>query len=281
MKDAKLNLVILIAFAAIVSCIIMGIVTINISIQMKSVLEANKALSERVADLSDRLTTMAGKQKNVVDEVVVEAVENAKVIDNAYSQLHALSTELHDTKLRLASAKKMITRYRDSEKKAISSYIMRRYTRVPKKLADDIAKQTVKVAKEEDVPVSLLVAIMDQESGFNPMAKSPSGARGLMQVMPFWVKELKIVKHKRELHDVYKGIKAGAIILRDALERTNGNVKKALALYKGPKYTAYVKHILRLAGEFEIYKNSIMRPIKSILETFYVMDASPITARTG
>jgi len=266
MKKVELNLGTIIVLVALVVCVGLAGVSLSMSMQMKSLIASNKALTERVTTLSERLTSMAEKQRSIIGG----AVKNAKVIDDAYSQLHELSTELHDTKLMLTSAKKMITMYKNTEQKAISSYITKRYTKVSHKLADEIATQTLKVSKEENVPVSILVAIMDQESGFNPMAVSPAGARGLMQVMPFWVKEFKFIKTKRELHDVYKGIKAGAIVLRYGLDKAHGNVKKALAIYKGPKYVAYVKRIMRIAGEFEIHKERLMAPVKSVLELYYV-----------
>jgi len=268
MKKVELRLDTFIALVALLVLVCVGLagVSLSMSMQLKGLVTANQTLTNRVADLSERLTSMAERQRGVVGQ----AVENAKVIDDAYSQLHKLSTELHDTKLMLASAKKMITMYKDTEQKAISSYITKRYTKVSHKLADEIAAQTLKVSKEEKVPVSILVAIMDQESGFNPMAVSPAGARGLMQVMPFWVKEFKFIKTKRELHDIYKGIKAGAIVLRYGLDKAHGDVKKALAIYKGPKYVAYVKRIMRIAGEFEIHKERIMAPVKSVLELYYV-----------
>jgi soluble lytic murein transglycosylase-like protein len=220
---------------------------------------------------------MAERQRSIIGG----AVEDAKVIDDAYAQLHVLTEELHDTKLMLTSAKKMITMYKTTEEKAVASYITRRYTKVSNKLANEIAVQTLKVSKEENVPVSILVAIMDQESGFNPMAVSPAGARGLMQVMPFWVKEFNFIKNKRELHDIYKGIKAGAIVLRYGLDKAHGNIKKALAIYKGPKYVAYVKRIMRIAGEFEMHKERLMAPLKSILETYYVLDEGTLVSMNG
>ncbi|RLI67277.1 hypothetical protein DRO91_10455 [Candidatus Heimdallarchaeota archaeon] len=266
MKKVELNLGTIIVLVTLVVCVGLAGVSLSMSMQMKSLIASNKALTERVTTLSERLTTMAEKQQSIIGG----AIKDAKVIDNAYSQLHKLNTELHDTKLMLTSAKKMITMYKDTEKKAVATYITKRYTRVSNKLADEIATQTLKVSKEENVPISILVAIMDQESGFNPMAVSPAGARGLMQVMPFWVKEFKFIKNKRELHDIYKGIKAGAIVLRYGLDKAHGDMKKALAIYKGPKYVAYVKRIMRIAGEFEIHKEQLMAPVKSVLELYYV-----------
>ncbi len=37
-----------------------------------------------------------------------------------------------------------------------------------------------------DIDEKIILAFIDAESRFNPMALSPAGARGLMQVMPFW-----------------------------------------------------------------------------------------------
>ena len=48
------------------------------------------------------------------------------------------------------------------------------------------------------VPVTLVRAVIQQESGFNPKALSPCGAIGLMQVMPFNAERLGL-KSEKEL----------------------------------------------------------------------------------
>jgi soluble lytic murein transglycosylase-like protein len=84
---------------------------------------------------------------------------------------------------------------------------------------------------ETRIPPGLLLAIIDVESAFNTWAVSHAGAVGLMQVMPFWPKELGMQRH--QLVRVPENIKMGSAIFRHYLKRERGNVARALARYNG------------------------------------------------
>src|SRR4030067_424361 len=49
----------------------------------------------------------------------------------------------------------------------------------------DIAEAIVKKSKQLDLPLSLIMAVIHQESEFYPNARSSKGAHGPMQIMPF------------------------------------------------------------------------------------------------
>lgn len=78
---------------------------------------------------------------------------------------------------------------------------------------------------------SLVLAVIEIESGFDRFAVSPSGARGLMQVMPFWKKE---IGHPRD--DLFyppTNLRYGCTILRYYMKRFGDELAPALAQYNG------------------------------------------------
>jgi soluble lytic murein transglycosylase-like protein len=77
----------------------------------------------------------------------------------------------------------------------------------------------------------LVLAVIDVESKFRKYAVSGAGARGLMQVMPFWVKELGVPAHN--LFHERTNLRYGCTILRHYLDREGGNLANALGRYNG------------------------------------------------
>jgi soluble lytic murein transglycosylase-like protein len=78
----------------------------------------------------------------------------------------------------------------------------------------------------------LVLALIDVESKFHRYAVSRSGARGYMQVMPFWVKQIGEPGH--DLFHERVNLRYGCTILRYYLvEKERGNVVNALARYNG------------------------------------------------
>jgi soluble lytic murein transglycosylase-like protein len=83
----------------------------------------------------------------------------------------------------------------------------------------DIAEAIVKKSKELELPLSLIMAVIHQESEFYPNARSSKGAQGLMQIMPFkwdaYVIKLNLNVDRRAMTDPLMNITIGCEILKD------------------------------------------------------------------
>ncbi|MGZ5037382.1 MAG: lytic transglycosylase domain-containing protein [Usitatibacter sp.] len=77
----------------------------------------------------------------------------------------------------------------------------------------------------------LVLAVIEVESKFRKYAVSKAGARGLMQVMPFWVKQ--IGSPADNLFQERVNLRYGCTILRHYLDREHGNLANALGRYNG------------------------------------------------
>jgi soluble lytic murein transglycosylase-like protein len=80
------------------------------------------------------------------------------------------------------------------------------------------------------LPPDLVLALIEVESRFDRWAVSPAGAVGLMQVMPFWPRQLGV---QNQLVRVAPNIRMGCEILRYYLRAENRNWSRALARYNG------------------------------------------------
>ena len=116
----------------------------------------------------------------------------------------------------------------------VVEYLSDRY-RVSPEAVETIVRLAYKVGKEEQVEPTLILAIVGVESGYNPYAASPVGAKGLMQIMP------KI--HKEKFEEISLGedwsalnpemnMRVGAQIIQEYTRRA-GSVQAGLRWYVG------------------------------------------------
>ena len=125
-------------------------------------------------------------------------------------------------------------------------------------------------SRSNGVRPALVRAVMQVESGFNPYARSPKGAMGLMQLMPATAKQYGV----KNAFNPAENVRAGVAYLRGLLDRYENNEELALAAYNAgpgavdrhgqtvPPYRetqSYVSQIGKMAG----------RPVKVIDHSIY------------
>jgi soluble lytic murein transglycosylase-like protein len=77
----------------------------------------------------------------------------------------------------------------------------------------------------------LVLGLIEHESNFRKFAVSSAGARGYMQVMPYWVTS--IGNADQDLFHLRTNLRYGCTILRYYLDRENGDYFRALGRYNG------------------------------------------------
>ncbi len=110
-------------------------------------------------------------------------------------------------------------------------------TRLAKQVPDpgerlEILRTVHHQATRIDVAPELVLALIDVESNFDRYAISSASALGLMQVMPFWVKEVGR-QDKNELFDIHFNVLMGCRILKYYLDIQRGDLVRGLASYNG------------------------------------------------
>lgn len=89
----------------------------------------------------------------------------------------------------------------------------------------------------------LVLGLIQVESGFKKYAVSSAGARGFMQVMPFWIKV--IGRSSDNLFHLRTNLRYGCTILRHYLDIEQGDLYRALGRYNGSLGQAEYPNLVR------------------------------------
>ena len=89
-------------------------------------------------------------------------------------------------------------------------------------------------SRRAGLETALVLGLIQVESGFRKYAISSAGARGYMQVMPFWARLIGDGDDRRLFH-LQTNLRFGCIILRHYLDRERGDLFMALGRYNGSR----------------------------------------------
>jgi hypothetical protein len=117
--------------------------------------------------------------------------------------------------------------------KGLASYIASRNKSLGVSRSQEMVFLFKRAAEVNNLDARLLVAVTQKESNFNPNAKSPSGASGLMQIMPKTAEGMGLTQS--QVMDAKTNIDFGAAYLRGQLNKFDNNIGLALSAYnQGP-----------------------------------------------
>ena len=159
------------------------------------------------------------------------------------------------------------TRYRlylatQKEPDAVTAAFNDRYRPYPKADRRKFHPHVIEAARAYQLDPALIHAVISAESGYNPLARSPKGARGLMQLMPDTARRYGVENPL----DPRQNIHGGAAYLRDLLTLFGNDVNLALAAYNAgegavmeyghriPPYRETIQYVPKVLSYYKRYK---------------------------
>lgn len=141
---------------------------------------------------------------------------------------------------------------------ALTQYIATRY-RVADEVVSDIVDVAFRAAETQALDPLVVLAVVATESGYNPIAESTVGAKGLMQIIAKFHPE-KLASHGGEdaLFEPEVNIRVGAQILREYLRRY-GDLEVALQVYAGALDDADARYARKVLAERERLQQALER----------------------
>lgn len=145
-----------------------------------------------------------------------------------------------------------------SDNSAISNSEAIDYSNIDKNLSisgensEEIQTAVQKYADKYGVDKNLVLAIIKQESNFNPNAESTAGAKGLMQLMDFNSQSYGLTNP----YDINQNIEAGVKHIKTYLDNYNGNLEMALMAYNGGPGTMKNRGVLSAKDLYKMPKET-------------------------
>ena len=132
-------------------------------------------------------------------------------------------------------------------------WLMAKSSQLEKYIPDDherleLLRKIHRAATHAELSPEIVLAVIQIESRFDPYAVSRAGAQGLMQVMPFWKRE--IGREDDNLIQVDTNLRYGCTILKYYLDRENGNLTPALARYNGSYGKNWYPELVLVAWDY-------------------------------
>ncbi len=195
-------------------------------------------------------------QKNIFQYNLLISIVSLLLIITAVTNSFANGTpvtdkQFSDIELRLLLQQAITDSDSFADKFDAEVWLLDMSNRLKKKISQPekrlkLLRQIHQEASRANLHPELVLAVIDVESNFDRFAISKAGAQGLMQVMPFWLKE--IGQPRDSLFNVRTNLRMGCTILKYYLKKEKGDLTRALARYNGSlgryKYTNKVFKLL-------------------------------------
>ena len=152
--------------------------------------------------------------------------------DQRYDVLTASTTTVTQPTIsdRAVPRQKFLTTFNDAAWLNVMSERLK--NRIPgQQERNDILSTVYYEATRAGLDPQLVLSVIQVESNFRKYAISSAGARGYMQIMPFWVNTIGTEEHN--LFHLRVNLRYGCTILRHYLNIEQGNYFRALGRYNG------------------------------------------------
>lgn len=120
------------------------------------------------------------------------------------------------------------------------------------------------LSADYEIPVEIILAVIEKESSFNEKAVSAVGAKGLMQIIPEYHKDRMKRLGCNDLFDPKQNVTVGVDFLAELIKKNGGNLHKALTAYnygqngandkffsKGKESSSYSESVIETAANIE------------------------------
>jgi soluble lytic murein transglycosylase-like protein len=115
-------------------------------------------------------------------------------------------------------------------------------------------------SRRAGLDTGLVLGLIDVESAFRKFAVSPVGARGYMQVMPFWTRLIGDGDASKLFH-MQTNLRFGCVILRHYVDRERGDLFRALGRYNGSRgKPAYPNAVFNATRHWEFHLPPALAP---------------------
>lgn len=143
----------------------------------------------------------------------------------------------------------------------------------------------VEHASRHDLQPDFVRAVIQAESAFNPLARSPKGAMGLMQLMPSTAAQYRVAN----AYDPSENIRAGVAYLKSLLTRFGNDVSLALAAYNAgptaverygrvPPYKETRQYVTKIRAKAA---NGALAPPDRVFRTVEIVDGRKVVRYTN
>lgn len=184
---------------------------------------------------------------NLISEDIETTTSNTKTVCAAGQNLNDLPLTINNNLTRIINGNKNLTVNTGTSVASVQSLYGTVSTNSNSEVMQQIYNSVNKYSKQYGVDPNLILAIIRNESNFQPDVVSSAGAVGLMQLMPITQRHLGV----SNAYDIDENIRGGVQLISEMLHKYNGDVEMALMAYGAGEGTLKSRGVTSAS---EIYK---------------------------